>query len=667
MSTRTLITTVVVALLLAAVFGLADEQKVGRIEGQLFDRKTQAPIIGASVRIEGTRFGAVTERDGRFVIPNVKVGEYTLVVTHPAYQTLKIEHVVVKEDETTTVVDSLVPKTTELTKKITVTAKQDIIEKFEPSSQTSPPADATRHRPVQTVDNLLEEAAGVQTRPSRKLYIRGGRADEAEYILTGKRGGKPVVPVPLAHGGTTTVNGAAYSGMFFKHYGVNPFVDTEDDHLSTFAVDVDDASYVMTRSYLQDGNLPPEEAVRTEEFINHFTYRYAAPVEKPFNVFLEGAPAPFGGKHVWMLRVGIKGREIPRDHRKPANLVFCIDVSGSMSYGDRLELVKKALRLLLDELTPADRVGIVVYGSEARVVLRPTSIAERQTIQSAIDQLCTDGATNAEEGIRLAYDMADRMFDPRKINRIILCSDGVANVGTTGPDDILKQIKYYADKGITLSTVGFGMGNYNDELMEKLGDKGNGHYAYVDDLDEARRIFVDNLTGTLEVIARDVKIQVDFDPEVVRSYRLIGYENRDVPDKKFRDDNEDGGEIGSGHMVTALYELKLHERAFGRRLGTIFIRYKHPQTGAVAEIDEPIRPEVFRDSYGRASNDFRLAATAAEFAEILRGSYWAKGSSLSAVMSEANTLWQETRNPEVVELVDLILRAQRLRQERAEK
>jgi Ca-activated chloride channel family protein len=471
---------------------------------------------------------------------------------------------------------------------------------------------------------------------------------------------------PPAHGGSAIVNNEAFDAMFFKNYGVNPFVFTEDDHFSTFATDVDDASYIMTRSYLERGELPPNEAVRVEEFVNHFNYGYDPPYNETFTVYMEGSPSRFG-KNCSLLRVGIKGKEIPPELRKPANLVFVIDVSGSMAREDRLELVKKALRELVGELREDDRVGIVIYGSHAREVLQPTSIKNRHSILDAIEQLCTGGATNAEHGIRLGYQMADRCFEKGKINRIILCSDGVANVGRTGADDILKEIKQYADKGITLSTIGFGMGNYNDILMEKLGNKGNGHYAYVDDIAEARRIFVDNLTGNLQVIARDVKIQVDFDPEMVLSYRLLGFENRDVADNKFRDDTVDGGEIGAGHSVTALYEIKFHKDPKSVNLGTIFIRYKDPSSFEVTEISRKIDKKVIENRFEDCSVQFKMAASAAQFAEIMRDSYWARGESLQDVLDVTGVIHKENKSPELIELMHLIAKANQLKVDLAEK
>jgi Ca-activated chloride channel family protein len=471
---------------------------------------------------------------------------------------------------------------------------------------------------------------------------------------------------PPAHGGTAIVNGEPFDAMFFKQYGTNPFVDTEDDSLSTFAIDVDDASYIMTRSYLERGHLPPDEAVRTEEFINHFKYNYPLPERGPFSIHFEGAPSRFG-QNCRLLKIGIRGSSIAPDKRKDANLVFVIDVSGSMGREDRLGLVRKSLRMLVDNLNVNDRVGIVVYGSRGKVILEPTSIERRHDILSAIEWLRPEGSTNADEGLRLGYDMAERMFEPGKINRIILCSDGVANVGLTSAEDLLERIKRYAEKGITLTTVGFGMGNYNDILMEKLGNKGNGFYAYVDDFAEAKRIFMENLTGTLQVIARDVKIQVDFDPQVVRSYRLLGYENRDVDDDKFRDDKEDGGEIGSGHQVTALYEIKFFKDNKTDRIGTMYIRYKDPDNGSVSELSRDITRGDFRNKFESCSADFKLAAAAAELAEILRKSYWAKGSQLSDVYDLAKEVFLENDSQEMVEFLNMISKADKFSDERAEK
>ncbi len=361
--------------------------------------------------------------------------------------------------------------------------------------------------------------------------------------------------------------------------------------------------------------------------------------------------------------MGLRGRVIPPDDRKAAVLTFVVDVSGSMGREDRLGAVRQALRMLVDQLREGDLVGIVVYGSRAWTVLEHTSIRDKETIIHAIESLVPAGSTNAEEGLVLGYKLAEKSFRKGAINRVILCSDGVANVGRTGADDILKRIEKQVKKGITLSSIGFGIGNYNDVLLEKLGNKGNGYYAYVNNMQDAHKIFVDNLTGALEVIARDVMIQVDFDPEKVERYRLLGFENRDVDDDKFRDDTVDGGEIGSGHSCTALYELKLKDGVTGPT-GEIAIRFKNPYNDEVTEISREITVSDFSKSFVKCDSRYRLAVVAAEFAEILRGSYWSKGSQLSHVLEIAHNLSRGmTDDKDVIELLDLVSKASNLKRQ----
>lgn len=471
---------------------------------------------------------------------------------------------------------------------------------------------------------------------------------------------------PLAAGGTAPPNDQPFDLMFFESAGVNPFVDTEDDHLSTFAMDVDTASYVVARRYLSEGHLPPHEAIRVEEFINYFDLDYPGPVNETeaFAIHMEGAPSPFGPQNAYLLKVTLQGKDILVEERKDAALTFVIDVSGSMNQENRLGLVKQALNLLVDELRSGDTVSIVVYGSSAWTVLEPTSAEEKETILAAIERLQPEGSTNAEEGLRLGYEMAAHAYRPGAINRVILLSDGVANVGNTGPASILTTIQDQVAQGVTLSTVGFGMGNYNDILMEQLANDGNGNYSYVDTLEEARRIFVENLTGTLQVIAKDAKIQVDFNPEIVRSYRLLGYENRDVADSDFRNDRVDAGEVGAGHTVTALYEIKFHdgvEMAETATALTTHIRYQDIDQGEVVEVSETFAPAGFLADIDETSASFRLITAVAEYAEILRGSYWAKESSLADVQAMAASA-EDTfaNNDEVSEFLALLEQASQL-------
>ena len=454
----------------------------------------------------------------------------------------------------------------------------------------------------------------------------------------------------------TAQPGATPDAMFFENYGVNPFIDTEDDNLSTFAMDVDTGSYTVARRYIEDGFLPPDDAVRVEEYVNYFSYDYAVPdKDEAFAIHLDGAPSPFGETERYeMVRVGIQGYQIPADERKDAVLTFVIDVSGSMDREDRLTLVKRALTLLVEELRPTDSVAIVVYGDDARAVLPPTPASEKNTILDAIYALSPEGATNAEGGLLLAYRQAEAAFNAKANNRVILASDGVANIGETGPESILSTIEEYAQRDIYLTTVGFGMGNYNDVLMEQLADQGDGFYAYVDSINEARRLFVNNLTGTLETIAKDAKVQVDFNPEVVARYRLLGFENRAIADEDFRDDSVDAGEIGAGHSVTALYEIKRHPEAEGR-MATVHLRWEDPESGEVSEISADLESTDLVESFDVADPGFQLAIVVSEFAEVLRESYWAQDSSLVGVLEEAERIGGLfEQNQEVGDFVELV-------------
>ena len=463
-----------------------------------------------------------------------------------------------------------------------------------------------------------------------------------------------------AIGGSATVNDSAYDLTFFRHYGVNPFIDTEDDHLSTFAIDVDTASYTVARRFLDDGNLPDPDSVRVEEFVNYFDQSYEAPIEDAFAIHIEGSPSPFGSANHWLMRVGLQGKEIHEEQRKDATLVFTIDISGSMAREDRLGLVKQSLRLMVDELRSSDEVAIVTYGDRGSVLLEPTPGRNKGEILQAIESLSPGGSTYVEDGLKVAYRLAAEEVEPGRITRVMVLSDGVGNVGNTGSDSILGQVRDYVEQGVTLTTVGFGMGNYNDILMEQLANDGDGAYYYVDTLSEARRIFVDDLTGTLQTIAKDAKVQVDFNPETVSRYRLLGYENRDVADDDFRDDTVDAGEIGAGHSVTALYELKLREGAQGT-LGTVYMRYEDVDLEEVVEISRDFGAADAAVSFEEASSRFQLAAVVAEFAEVLRGSYWAREGSLQAVSDEARRLQQlMPQAPDVAEFASLTAQAAHL-------
>jgi Ca-activated chloride channel family protein len=492
--------------------------------------------------------------------------------------------------------------------------------------------------------------------PSLPTSAIGLPAPTAEAFATS-------APIAGAYAPTATAAGPLVEptqpvDMNFQNYGVNPFVDAREDHLSTFALDVDTASYALTRRYVEGGQLPPPEAVRVEEFVNSFDQGYTPPPDVAFAIYADGAPSLMAPAGTQMIRVGIQGYEVPADQRKPANLTFVIDVSGSMDMENRLGLVKRALELLVEQLRGDDTVAIVVYGSDARLVLPATSGADSGTILSAIYGLRTEGATNAEAGLRVGYSLAASMFRAEAINRVILLSDGVANVGATGPDEILESIRGYADAGIQLTTLGFGMGNFNDVLMEQLADNGDGVYGYIDSLEEAQKLLVEGLTGTLQTIALDAKVQVDFNPETVARYRLIGYENRAVADQDFRNDAVDAGELGAGHTATALYAVQMVPGAQGR-LATVQLRWEDPDTHVVREINGNFNTYDLAPSFEATAPRYQVAVTAAIYAELLRHSPWGAGYiGFNQLYANAQRLTaQLPDDPQVAELADLLARS----------
>lgn len=450
--------------------------------------------------------------------------------------------------------------------------------------------------------------------------------------------------------------------MFFEAQGTNPFIVTEEDPQATFGLDVDTASYTLTRNYLNRGILPPPAAVRVEEFVNAFPNNVDASRgrdrESAFAVRVDGAPNPLHpGYHI--LRVAMKAKDVDPRERKPAHLTFVIDVSGSMAAENRLGLVKQSLGLLVDKLDERDTIGIVVYGTNGRRVLPPTSAGDRDRIMNAISRLHPEGSTNLQDGLDLGYEMAMESFDRRASNRVVLCTDGVANTGETEADALLARIRSEAKRGVDMMALGFGMGNYNDALLQRLADEGNGQYAYIDDLGEARSFFLRRLTSVLEVVARDAKAQVEFNPARVERYRLLGYEKRDVADRDFRNDSVDAGEINSGHSVTALFEVKLTGGPRQGKIGTARLRYQTGPRSEAVEFSREIADEAVARRFEQASPAFRTAFVAARFAEHLRGSYWVKDEPLSSVARLAEDLRDSQPASELADLIAKAVKLQR--------
>lgn len=453
---------------------------------------------------------------------------------------------------------------------------------------------------------------------------------------------------------------ATPEGNTSVHHGVNPWVDTQTDNLSTFAADVDTASYTLSRRNLNEGRLPPAASVRVEEYVNYFSYGFPAPAAgSPFSVVMDAAPSPFEpGLHV--LRVGVATPPKSRLERKPANLVFLVDVSGSMSSGDKLALLKQSLKLLVENLRPDDTVALVTYAGSTGVVLPATSLADKSKILRALENLHSGGSTAMGAGLDLAYNEALKGKQKGAISRVIVLSDGDANVGTSDPKGIQGIIASRVKEGITVSTVGFGMGNYRDHLMEQLADTGNGNSFYIDSMAAAQKIFSDQLASTLEVAAKDTKLQVEFDPSIVSRYRLVGYENRTIADDDFRKDHVDAGEIGVGHQVTAMYVVELTEQ--GKQtpapLGLVRIRHKAPEGEEATESTYAMAGAPAM-SFDDASLDLRFAYSVAAFADVLRGAEDAQKWSLDLIATTARAT--AGKDGDRLELVGLIEKAARLR------
>jgi Ca-activated chloride channel family protein len=435
-----------------------------------------------------------------------------------------------------------------------------------------------------------------------------------------------------------------YNGNFntedYDHIVENPFLKTIDNPLSTFSIDVDAASYANVRRFINDGELPPAGAVRIEEMINYFTYNYPQPQnDEPFGINTEISNCPWNVNHK-LVMIGLQGRKISTQNFALSNLVFLIDVSGSMEAPDKLPLVKSSLKLLIDQLRPNDKVALVVYAGNAGLVLPSTDGNQKIRIKNAIDALEAGGSTAGGAGLLLAYDVAKKNFIKEGNNRVILCTDGDFNVGTSSEDELQTLIEKERKSGVFLSVLGFGTGNYQDSKMQLLADKGNGNHNYIDNISEAKKVFVNEFGGTLFTIAKDVKLQIEFNADKVQGYRLIGYENRLLNEEDFNDDNKDAGELGSGHTVTALYELipagikdtmlknvdalryrqikSSSQNNFNDEVMNIKLRYKKPDGDKSMLIEHPLKDENI--AFNSTSGNFRFAASVAAFGMLLRSS-----------------------------------------------
>jgi Ca-activated chloride channel family protein len=615
------------AVMLLTVLSSADAPGAGRITGRVLDAHTGQPVAGATVVVEGTGLTALTGTDGVYTVPDVPTGEYIVRV------------------EKTGVL-------TPARRRITVTAGHTVTANFTMMR--------LRERPVETEESDRADAP----KSVDKGKVEGRRA----MVF-----GTPSTALPKKSYWCERPPVGWRSPGFesYDNISENEFLSTLDKPLSTFSIDVDAASYGNVRRFITGGDLPPADAVRIEELINYFDYDYPNPRGRhPFSITTEVAECPWNREHK-LVHIGLQGERVEVEDLPPSNIVFLIDVSGSMNQPNKLPLLKSSFRLLVDNLRREDRVAIVVYAGAAGLVLPSTSGNHKDQILCAIDRLQAGGSTAGGAGIRLAYQVAQENFLEDGNNRIILATDGDFNVGMSSDGDMVRLIEEKRQSGVFLTVLGFGQGNLKDSKMEKIADKGNGHFAYIDNIIEAKKVLINEMGATLLTIAKDVKLQVEFNPARVSSYRLLGYENRILQDRDFDDDTKDAGELGAGHSVTALYEITLTDREDDRsdrplkysdvtvrdgarrssELLTVSFRYKPP-----TESESRLLSEVVKDRNTRfadASENFRFSAAVAEFGMILRDSKHKGDATMANVIATARAARGEDHHGYRAEFVSL--------------
>lgn len=611
------------------------------VKGTVKDEKGQA-LFGATVVVKGKNSGAVTDRAGAFQL-TAATDSVVLVVSLLGYEVMELE-----AGKKHNVLNIVLHQSKGALSEVLVTG-------YSTSSLQ--------------VSRMLEgKAAGVSV----------------QNYQNSRKKARPSPGVSGAmYGGNSRLSSVNTSGEGYSAFEENPFLKVTDNPLSTFSIDVDAASYSNIRRMITDEQLPPAGAIRIEEMINYFTYRYPQPEGKvPVSINTETTACPWNTKHR-LAFIGLQGKQIATDQLPASNLVFLIDVSGSMMQDNKLPLVKSSLHLLTDNLRVQDRVAIVTYAGNAGLALASTSGENKLDIKRAIDRLEAGGSTAGGAGIELAYKVAAEQMIKGGNNRIILCTDGDFNVGASSDDALVKLIEQKRETGIYLTVLGYGMGNYQDAKMQQLADKGNGNHAYIDGINEAKKVLVKEFGGTLFTIAKDVKLQIEFNPAQVKGYRLIGYENRLLAKEDFNNDKKDAGEMGSGHTVTALYEIipageagaeldsvdqlryqpvekikKKERTAFTGEMMNIKLRYKQPEGGASQLMEKPVSGEPL--AFEQASENLRFAAAVAAFGMRLRDSKYKGILSYSEIAGIAQRALGEDKEKYRIEFVQLVKEADKL-------
>ncbi len=598
-----------------------------KVEGVVFNNHTGLPLKGVDVSIKGeknvvfsdsTSIKRRTDATGKFIIE----ADSTQILVFSISRFDKLE--------------------------IPIKGRNEIMVSMSPTIKPSPVEYETV---TEQVLSKPESRSFVNTPDGiREVVI------PAEYETITKKVIKAPASTRMAYTSATPIPPSGNFMPFNESYSKiseNEFKTVSENPMSTFSVDVDNAAYSNVRRYINQGNLPPKNAVRIEEMINYFNYDYPQPNnEVPFSINTEIATCPWNEDNL-LLHVGLQGKEIPQDNLPPSNIVFLLDVSGSMSAANKLPLLKSSLKLLLDNLRKEDRVAIVTYAGSAGLVLESTPGNQKKKIIEALNKLKSGGSTAGGQGLKLAYKVAQENLIENGNNRIVLATDGDFNVGVSSDDAMKNLIEENRDNGISISVLGYGMGNYKDSKMETIADNGNGNYAYIDNLLEAKKTLVKEFGGTFHTIAKDVKFQLKFNPKFISSYRLIGYENRLLADKDFEDDKKDAGDIGSGHNVTALYEIQLKEEVSAPEkrkyhtsdlasstpeetdLLTLSLRYKEPKGTNSKLVEEQI--EYASVAQNQVTNNFHFSAAVAEFGMLLRDSKFKSNATWESAIKMANS------------------------------
>jgi Ca-activated chloride channel family protein len=657
----------------------------GKISGIVTDENGEA-IPGASIRIEGTSMGAAAGFDGCYVILNVPAGIYKITAQTVGFNKMIVDSVKVEADVTTEVNFKLTSSAIEQSC-ITVTAEKKSIDKYITTNECKMPGDQLKSMPVSNVNDVLKTMTGF-VRQGGQLHARGGRCNENSYMINGieirdgQGGNCYSSPVPPR----IRINSAPFTTENYNKINENTFLDVLENPLSTFSIDVDATSYSNVRRFLNEGQLPPVDAVRIEELVNYFDYDYPQPQNgKPFSVNAEVSTCPWDVSHK-LIHIGLQAKNIAIKNMPPSNIVFLIDVSGSMTPENKLPLLRRAFDLLIDHLRKEDRISIVVYAGAAGLVLPSTHGDQKDKIRWAVDHLQAGGCTAGGAGIKLAYEIAEKNFIRGGNNRVILATDGDFNIGASSDAEMVSLIEQKRKSGVFLSVLGFGEGNLKDSRMEQIADKGNGNYSYIDNIMEANKVLVNEMSGTLFTLAKDVKLQIEFNPAAIEAYRLIGYENRILAKEDFNNDVKDAGEIGAGHSVTALYEIILAgleedvsdvdalkyqksaltaEAAKNDELLTLKIRYKKPDSDKSRLFVYELTDD--NDSFEESSDNFKFSAAVAEFGMLLRGSEFRGESNFAQVRSLACDSKGDDMYGYRSEFIQLVETADRLTQSLAGK